>query len=138
MGTDIRSTSDLGAAPNRTYYNTNVGKNVQIISDNDIVENECSSLQGEDSSKPSQDFDGTSYVGQHSNSMVMVPFNSSSSLATAQLNLDLVALYPSVSETTDKDLWNIVKRELGRPKKGEIDRRLQLLIAELGLTKPFT
>ncbi|KAF3434669.1 hypothetical protein FNV43_RR21754 [Rhamnella rubrinervis] len=60
----------------------------------DIIEDEWPPLQYENPSKPSYDFDGTSDVGQHSNSMAMIPFNSSSSLTIAQRNLDLVALHP--------------------------------------------
>ncbi|KAF3440757.1 hypothetical protein FNV43_RR19043 [Rhamnella rubrinervis] len=70
----------------------------------DIVEDEWLPLQGENPLKPSQDFDSTLYVGQHSNSMAIVPFNSFGSLTTAQRNLDLVASHPSVSETTDQNL----------------------------------
>ncbi|KAF3452126.1 hypothetical protein FNV43_RR08223 [Rhamnella rubrinervis] len=75
MGINVRSTaSDLGATPNRTDLNTNVGKSVQITS---------KSVQTPLHHSICQDFDGTSYVGQHSNSMAMVPFNSSGSLTAS-------------------------------------------------------
>ncbi|KAF3441583.1 hypothetical protein FNV43_RR15497 [Rhamnella rubrinervis] len=71
---------------------------------NDIVEDEWPPLPGEGSSKPSNEFDGTPYVGQQSNTMVMVPFESFGALTAEQRNLNLVASQPSVSETTDRNL----------------------------------
>ncbi|KAF3452087.1 hypothetical protein FNV43_RR08183 [Rhamnella rubrinervis] len=91
----------------------------------DIVEDEWQTLQGAGSSNPSKKLDGTPYVGQQSNTMAMVPFVSSDARTAAQRNLDLVASHPLVSETYDQNLWNLVKRKLGRPKRGETVRRLQ-------------
>ncbi|KAF3431982.1 hypothetical protein FNV43_RR26718 [Rhamnella rubrinervis] len=58
----------------------------------------------EDSSKPSNEFDDTSYVDQQSNTIFMVLFESSGALTTAQRNLNLVASQPFVSETIDLNL----------------------------------
>ncbi|KAF3452095.1 hypothetical protein FNV43_RR08191 [Rhamnella rubrinervis] len=123
IGIDVRSTAlDLCVDPKRTDFNTDVGKSVQTPSYHstiphqviswadafgdvdDIVKDEWPPLQGEDFSKPSHDFYGTSYVGQYSNSMVMVSFNSSGSLTAEQQNLDLDASHPSVSKTTNQNL----------------------------------
>ncbi|KAF3449550.1 hypothetical protein FNV43_RR10279 [Rhamnella rubrinervis] len=51
---------------------------------NDFVgEDDWLPLQGEGSSKPSNEFDDTPYMGQQSNTMAMVPFESSSALTAA-------------------------------------------------------
>ncbi|KAF3440161.1 hypothetical protein FNV43_RR18440 [Rhamnella rubrinervis] len=99
----------------------------------DIVEDEWPTLQGVGSLNPFKEFDGP-YVGQQSNTMAMIPFVSSDACTAAQRNLDLVPSHPLVSETTEQNLWNLVKP--GRPKKGETVRRLQ--ISTTGSTKPFT
>ncbi|KAF3437068.1 hypothetical protein FNV43_RR19821 [Rhamnella rubrinervis] len=51
---------------------------------NDFGEDEWPSLQGEGSSKPSNEFDDIPYTGQQSNTMVMVPFESSGALTATQ------------------------------------------------------
>ncbi|KAF3451305.1 hypothetical protein FNV43_RR07400 [Rhamnella rubrinervis] len=68
---------------------------------NDFGKDEWPPLQGEGSSKPSNEFDDTPYTGHQSNIMAMIPFESSSALTTAQRNLNLVASQPNVLETTD-------------------------------------
>ncbi|KAF3452092.1 hypothetical protein FNV43_RR08188 [Rhamnella rubrinervis] len=84
---------------------------------NDFGKDEWPPLQGEGSSKLSNEFYDTPYTGQQSNTMAMVPFESSGALSAAQRNLDLVASQPNISETTDYNLWNMVKRKSGRPRK---------------------
>ncbi|KAF3433317.1 hypothetical protein FNV43_RR24419 [Rhamnella rubrinervis] len=69
MNIQIRpSAPDLGAAPSRTDFNSEVDafgdSDDELGNDaDDIVENEWPPLQGEGSSKPSKEFDGTPYVG---------------------------------------------------------------------------
>ncbi|KAF3440720.1 hypothetical protein FNV43_RR19006 [Rhamnella rubrinervis] len=124
MGIEVQPiASNLDAAPPRPDSNSEVGKNDEPGNDaDDIVEDEWPTLQGAGSSNPSKELDGTLYVGQQLNTMVMIPFVSSDACTAAQRNLNLVASHPLVSETTDQNLWNSVKP--GRPKKGETGRRL--------------
>ncbi|KAF3449124.1 hypothetical protein FNV43_RR09849 [Rhamnella rubrinervis] len=128
MGIEVRSSApDLGAATTRTDINIEMGKSIRTTSKgnepedddyaDDFGEDEWTSLQGEGSSKPSNEFDDTPYTGQQSNTMVMVPIESSGALTTEQGNLDLVASQPNFSETTDQNLWNMVKKKPGRPRK---------------------
>ncbi|KAF3450038.1 hypothetical protein FNV43_RR06117 [Rhamnella rubrinervis] len=160
-GTNVQSSaSDLSVTPSRAEFNTDVGKSVRITAEsiqtlsyhsttprqvtswadtfgdsddelgddaNDIVEDEWPPLKGEGSSG-----------GQQSNSMAMVLFDSCGALTAAQQNLNLIVSQPSVLEPTDQDLWNMVKRKPGRPKKDNTTRRLQISTTRLGLTKPFT
>ncbi|KAF3453186.1 hypothetical protein FNV43_RR03624 [Rhamnella rubrinervis] len=70
----------------------------------DFSEDEWPPLQGEGFSKPSNEFDDTSCRGQQSNTMAMVPFESSSALTVAQRNLNFVASQLNVSEITDQNL----------------------------------
>ncbi|KAF3449045.1 hypothetical protein FNV43_RR09769 [Rhamnella rubrinervis] len=112
MGIEVQSSApDLGAATTRTDINTEMG-NVPEDDDyaDDFGEDEWPPLQGEGSSKPSNEFDDTPYTGQQSNTMVMVPIESSGALTTEQGKLDLVASQPNFSETTDQNLWNMVKK----------------------------
>ncbi|KAF3455706.1 hypothetical protein FNV43_RR00348 [Rhamnella rubrinervis] len=90
MGINVQSTAlDLGAAPNRTDFNTDMDDELGDDAD-DILD-----------------------VGQHSYSVAMVLFNLSGSLTAVQQNLDLVASHTLVSETTYQNLWNIVERKPG-------------------------
>ncbi|KAF3453181.1 hypothetical protein FNV43_RR03619 [Rhamnella rubrinervis] len=65
---------------------------------NDFGEDEWPPLQGEGSSKPSNELDDTPYTGQQSNIMAMVPFQSFGAITTTQRNLNLVALQLNVSK----------------------------------------
>ncbi|KAF3449089.1 hypothetical protein FNV43_RR09813 [Rhamnella rubrinervis] len=149
-GKSIRTTSESDQTPSHHFtvsHQVTLWANAFGDSDDepdnddyadDIAEDEWPPLQGEGSSKPSNEFDHTPYVGQHSNIKAIVLFDSSGALTTVQRNLNLVASQPSVSETTNQNLWNLVKRKSGRPKKEKTVRRMQLSTSRLGLTKPFT
>ncbi|KAF3441133.1 hypothetical protein FNV43_RR15044 [Rhamnella rubrinervis] len=111
---------DLDAALSRTDFDFEVGKSVQTTSNhtmvprqitswvdafgdsdeelsdaNDIVKDKWQPLQGEGFSKPSNEFDGTFYMGQQLNTMIMVPFDSWIALTATQRNLNLIASQPT-------------------------------------------
>ncbi|KAF3432391.1 hypothetical protein FNV43_RR27131 [Rhamnella rubrinervis] len=77
------SNPDIDVAPSRTEFNTKLdafGDLDDKLGDNanDTVEDDWPPLQGEGSSKPSNEFNGIPFVGQQSNTMAMVWFESSS------------------------------------------------------------
>ncbi|KAF3451348.1 hypothetical protein FNV43_RR07443 [Rhamnella rubrinervis] len=99
MGIEIRSSAlDIGATATKTDINTETGDKPE---DNnyadDFGEDEWPPLQGVGSSKLSNEFDDTPYMGQQSNTMAMVPFKSFGALTAAHRKLDLVTSQPNVS-----------------------------------------
>ncbi|KAF3432494.1 hypothetical protein FNV43_RR27234 [Rhamnella rubrinervis] len=139
------SAPDLVAAPNRTDFNTETGKSIWTILESDwipshhaMVPRQVTLWADAFGDKDDEPHDNDYADDIQSNIMAMVQFDSFGALIAAQRNLDFVASQPSVSQTIDQNLWYLVERKPGRPKKGETARRLQLSTAGLGLTKPFT
>ncbi|KAF3446457.1 hypothetical protein FNV43_RR11636 [Rhamnella rubrinervis] len=94
MGIQVRQSAPaLGAASTRNEINIETDKSIRTTSEgdepddddyvDDFGEEEWSPLQGEGSSKPSNEFDNTPYRGQQLNTMAIVPFQPSGALTTA-------------------------------------------------------